>query len=168
MSTATITVQEILPPKPGGKMHVVVDTNGDKYYVFSDKVHHYDIGGVYDVTYKLSQFKTRNVDSAVRSRAAPSAPQQRAPTQHTGGNAGGGAHDEHIHVSLILKEAIRANLLDPNNEDAVVELAMKARSAHKRIWSPAPQRQAPPQSDAGPAPRRSDMDDDIPFAPEWR
>lgn len=161
MPQTTITVQSNTPPEAGKKKNKIIDVSGDFYYVWPNKADNYQPGGTYDITFTQSTFNgnpIRNIESGRRSQAAPQTPAPRAQAA-SGGGGGGGAHDEHIHVSLILKEAIRANLLDPNNEDAVVELALKARSAHKRIWSaPAPQRQVAAQRQSS-----DDMEDGIPF-----
>lgn len=145
-------------------MHVVVDTNGDKYYVFSDKVHNYDIGGVYDVTYKLSQFKTRNVDSAVRSRAAPAPAQPRAPTQHASSNTyreTSATDAERMMVTALVRAGVQAGSVALNEQDltnAINDVRAAWRNTFGAPAVPAARQAVAPQRRAD-----DDMNDTIPF-----
>lgn len=147
MNTVTIEVQYVNQPQPGKKKGSIKDKNNVMYGAFPDKLALFRPGGTYEISYTESPFRGvmyKNVES-VREVAAP------APG--AGGGARSGANDEHIFVSMIVKEAIRANLLDPNNADEVVRLGRLMRDAHKAIWSAQQQRQQPPD----------EMNDSIPF-----
>lgn len=175
MATTTITVNEIRPPKPGGKKYVLVDTSGDFYYLWPDAAAQYQVGQSYDINYTASNFRgstIRNVDSGQPS-AAP--PQQARPRQGaTGQAAGSGGYNtyretsatdaERMMVTALVRAGVQAGSVALNEQD-LTNAINDCRAAWRNTFGNPGQRAMGP---AGPAPRRMDMNDDIPFAPEWR
>jgi len=90
MATATITVQELRQPAPGKKKGIIVDTNGDYYYVWPNDLAQYQQGGVYDVVFEASQFRNmtiRNINSSRPSSQPAAAPAPRAAPQSSANGA---------------------------------------------------------------------------------
>src|SRR3972149_4467075 len=84
MATATITVQELRQPAPGKKKAIIVDTNGDYYYIWPNDIGLYQQGGVYDVVFEASQFRNmtiRNINSSRPSSQPAAAPAPRIAPQ---------------------------------------------------------------------------------------
>lgn len=162
--TATITVKSNSPPEAGKKKNKIVDVSGDFYYAFPDKAAHLTEGGTFDITFTTSRFNgydIRNIEGGRRSQAAPQAPRAGS-AGAAAGSAGSSHQDEHIFVSMMLKEAVRSGRLDALALDDVVELGLRMRQAHKAIWSAAAV-SVPTQRSFQPSGDPRDMNDDIPF-----
>jgi len=160
---ATITVAGISPPGQGKKQGHVIDTQGDKWNVWGDKLHNYQMGVTYEITYDPSEFNGAkfNVVKTAKPLAATS-----------GGGGGGGipyttsaprrvevpqslpqptAKDEMIFVCGVVNNAMSNTNINPFEITLTELIAMvdKARSA----W----------RNTLGKSQKANDMDDEIPF-----
>jgi len=189
MATATITVQELREPAPGKKKGIIVDTNGDYYYVWPNDLAQYQQGGVYDVSYEASQFRNmtiRNINSSRPSSQPAAAPAPRAAPQSSANGAAAptGSYyrptSPEDKLSMFVTAAVKAGIQGGQiqfNDEAIADAIEHAVNGYRNGWAaarasaqqqpaaPPPQRQAPQPAHVG---GRAPMDDEIPFAPEWR
>ncbi len=87
MTTITLTVTRIDPPKPNGKKSKIVGTNNEAVYAFPDKAAKFTIGRTYEIDCSTSEYngKTLNhlesfaeVEASKAPAAAPASPQSTA------------------------------------------------------------------------------------------
>lgn len=162
MSQTTITVAGINPPELGKKQGKIVDTAGNKWNVWGDKIASYRMGVTYDIVYETNEFKDTKfnvIKTANPSNAAPQ-PARQAPRssddwpgpqpsvampQH------GNPKDEMIFVCGIINNAMSNPNVNPFETTLTELIAMvdKARSA----W----------RNTLGKSQKSDDMRDEIPL-----
>lgn len=89
MSNIVIQVVEIIQPEIGKKQGKVVDGTGKIWQVWADKIHLFQLGQSYNITYKTSTFQGKTYhtidQSAPAGSAAISPPSQPRPAQQAVG-----------------------------------------------------------------------------------
>jgi hypothetical protein len=105
----TITVAHVEQPAQGRKQGTVIDTHGNKWKVWPDKLANYSPGNTYDITYKVNNFKgfeSKVIDNSVM-KSAGQAPLQAAQPSFLPANY---TKDEMIFVCGALNHALGATL----------------------------------------------------------
>jgi len=159
MSQATITIAGINPPEIGKKQGKVIDTEGNKWNVWGDKLHNYRMGVTYDVVYETNEFNGKNfnvIKTVTPSNKAPttksgddwpgSQPRQTQPPVQQSASP----KDEMIFVCGIVNNAMSNTNINPFEITLTELIAMvdKARSA----W----------RNTLGKAQKADDLADEIP------
>ncbi len=111
-----ITVAGITPPGVGKKQGHIIDSEGNKWNVWGDKLQNYRMGVTYDIIYEENEFngKTFNViKTAVPSNAQPVQPQRQAPQAAPPQVHGFSPKDEMIFVCGALNNAMANPNSDP-------------------------------------------------------
>lgn len=155
MSQANITVAGITPPAAGKKQGDIIDTQGNKWKVWGDKLHLYQMGGSYSITYETNEFKGQqfNVIKTVNPAAPQQQPrvQQPAPVQAAQQGQQFTSKDEMIFVCGVINNAMGNSNINPFEITITEFISMvnKSRQAWRNTFG---------KSQSG-----GDMDDEIPF-----
>jgi len=162
MPNATVTVAYVNPPKPGKKMGSIKDTNDEYYGVYPEKLSLFQKGGTYEIDYLVQgDFKkVRDVKPAGGMALSGGTTQ----------NGNGGNYRptspvdaERMYVCSLVNAGIQAGRID-FTEGAIEAATNAARNAWRNTFGAV----TPLNTPAPPVRGRSDMDDDIPFSPEFR
>lgn len=138
MNNASITIAQVLLPEPGKKQGKVIDTLGNKWNVWADKLQNYRIGVSYDIKYEENEFngKTFSVIKTANPSNNPPAHPARAAQKPTDGWPGPilqqpNAKDEMIFVCGVVNNAMSNTNINPFEITLTELIAMvdKARSA---------------------------------------
>jgi hypothetical protein len=110
-----ITVAHIEQPAPGRKQGTLIDTQGNKWKVWPDKLANYAPGNTYDITYKVNNFKgfeSKVIENSVLKAAGPllEGPQVKAPSTWLPPAPTNYTKDEMIFVCGIVNHAVGAGL----------------------------------------------------------
>lgn len=155
MTSAVITVAGITPPAAGKKQGDIIDTQGNKWKVWGDKLHLYQMGATYNINYDTNEFKGQNFN--VVKTVSPAIPQQSVPPaphtpQSAPPNAPQGqqftAKDKLIYICGLMNNTVGNPSLNPL-ELTLIELKSQ-QDKYEQLW----------RATFG---KRSDMDDEIPF-----
>lgn len=157
MTSAVITVAGITPPAVGKKQGDVIDTQGNKWKVWGDKLHLYQMGATYNINYDTNEFKGQNfnVVKAVSPASTPSAPyvpqhgiSGPAPTQPAAQGQQYTAKDKLIYICGLMNYSVGNSAVNPF-EITLIELKAQ-QDKYEQLW----------RATFG---KRNDMDDEIPF-----
>lgn len=131
VSTATITVAEASGPGPGKKQGVVVDSTGEKWGYFPDKVGPFQVGAVYAISYTEREWQGRTFKTITQIKL------QSPPAETKGG---GQSKDRLIFMEVVIK-----GWLDRIQPSDTAALANCMRSAYD-AWAIV--HEEPPEEDS--------------------
>lgn len=87
MSTMTMTVASINPPRPGGKKNKIIGTGGETIYAYPDKAAKFVTGRSYEITYEATEYNGKqinNLESFREVEAPKNAPAAASPPASNG------------------------------------------------------------------------------------
>lgn len=163
MSQDRITVAGITPPAIGKKQGKVIDTVGRSWNVWGDKLHNYQIGQTYDITYETNEFNNAkfNVIRTLRPVQGPqpgevipvAEPRSVIPPRQSTSIAPPQANpkDEMIFVCGVINNSLSNSNVNPFELTAAELITMVNKA--RQVW----------RNTLGNAQTRGDMDDEIPF-----
>lgn len=160
MQTITITVAAIEWPKPDKKLGAIIDSSGQRFGVWPDKLPGYQQGRSYEIGYESSEFKGKTyytVKTATpTSSAAPGLIIPRPPTPP---NRSASTEDDQRRMDIFVSVLINNSSFDPATapESEVVDVIKKFKNIWKRVYGPQPQETL----ERGALNR--ELDDNIPF-----
>lgn len=159
MQVATITVKYVNQPKPGKKMGSIKDTAGNIYGVYPEKLALFQQNGTFEIEYK------QNGDFKQVVGVKPAGGLSPAPQSNGGGNyrPTSPVDAERMYVCSLVNAGIQAGRID-FTEGAIEAATNAARNAWRNTFGAV----TPLNTPAPPVRGRSDMDDSIPFSPEFR
>lgn len=163
MPTTTITVKYVNQPRPGKKQGSVKDDNGTIYGVYPDKLSLFQPNATYEIEYKDSEWQGKTYHNIVSVK--PAGGLSPAPQSNGGGNyrPTSPVDAERMYVCSLVNAGIQAGRID-FSEGAIEAATNAARNAWRNTFGAV----TPLNTPAPPVRGRSDMDDDIPFSPEFR
>lgn len=151
-----ITVAGITPPAIGKKQGKIIDSLGNSWNVWGDKLHLYAMGQTYNITYEVNEFNNKqfNVIKTVSPASGQPQPQRAVaqppaqPQPPVGIQLS--AKDEMIFVCGIMNNSVGNSNVNPFELTTAELIGMMQKA--QQVWRNTMGKQA-----------RGDMDDEIPF-----
>lgn len=125
MSTATIDVRFVDPPKDGKKQWTIKTADGSLYGVWPDKAGLFQPGRRYEIEFSERPFNGKTFRTVVKCRLSET-PKAAGPTNTT-------ASDEHL-VGMVLAAGVQAGLIE-FTEQSLTHAIGTIRNAYRRSLS---------------------------------